>query len=46
MFDNDFNYYDYGLTDQEIAIEKEEIIYFSKNKKDCKIFLTANKYNL
>ena len=28
------------------AYTLSEIIFHSKNKKDCEIFLTANKYNL
>ena len=26
--------------------KKGDIIYFSSNKEDCEIFLSANKYNL
>jgi len=39
-----FNYIDSSSSSR--IMSRKEIIYFSKNKEDLEIILTANKYNL
>lgn len=45
-YDDDFNYYDYGLYDKYISINLDEIKYWSKDKKELETLIQANKYNL
>ena len=45
-FDEDFNYYEYGLDDSSLAIAREEIKYWSKNREELEQILLNNKFNI
>jgi hypothetical protein len=45
-FDDNFNYYEYGLDENNIVVELDEIVYWSKNKEDLEPIIQGNKYNL
>jgi len=46
FIDENFYFYDYGFSDDVQAVRRDEILYWSKNKKDLELQLQANKYNL
>lgn len=46
MFSRKFDYYNYGLTHNNIVVNIDEIVQWGKDKEELKIFLQANKYNL
>jgi hypothetical protein len=45
-FDKNFYYYDYGLDDNNVVLDIDEILYWSKDKEELKPLLQSNKYNL
>lgn len=45
-FGDDFNYYEYGLSDKYMVVDIDEIAFWSKNKEDLELKLISDKYNL
>ena len=45
-FDENFDYYQYGLSENYTSVESDEILYWSNNKEDLEIIIKSQKYNL